>query len=308
MSLTVKNPGFLTLLQDYGRYGYQHIGVTTGGPLDEHAYLWANYLLGNNYNAPQLEISYGGFSATFTKSTMVALCGADLSATINDVDVSPWESFSVNAGDVISFKTPVSGLRCYLAIQGGFKVEEQLSSCSTVVREKIGGLNRDGEKIQQGDRIDYEESAKAVNKKVPERFVPSYTSHVELRFIPNHSVTSAGTEAYRSLTHKAYEVSQSIDRMGYRLSGDKINTELAGIISQGISIGSIQIPKDGQPIVLMRDRQTMGGYPLIGCVTHLDTCLLAQSQPGTKVSFVPVDVSEAEAELMRHKNFFNIAI
>lgn len=308
MSLTIKNPGFLTLLQDYGRYGYQHIGVTTGGPLDEHAYLWANYLLGNHYNDAQLEISFGGFSATFTKSTMIAVCGADLSATINDEDIAPWQSFAVDAGDVISFKTPASGLRCYLAIKGGFQADKQLSSCSTVVREKIGGLKRDGDKVQQGDSIDYNESPKTVLNKVPSQFIPSYGNHVNLRFIPNHSVTSAGTEAYRLLTHKVYEVSQSIDRMGYRLSGDQIKTELGGIISQGISIGSIQIPKDGQPIVLMRDRQTMGGYPLVGCVTYLDTCLLAQSQPGTKVSFTPVDINEAEAELMRHKNFFNIAL
>ena len=108
MSLHVLKTGFLSLIQDYGRYGYQHMGVTHSGPLDENAFLWANRLLGNHYNAPQIEVSYGAFSATFLEQTMIAVCGADLSATLNEQAISPWRTYAVNTGDTISFKAPVS--------------------------------------------------------------------------------------------------------------------------------------------------------------------------------------------------------
>ncbi|MGH1486916.1 MAG: biotin-dependent carboxyltransferase family protein [Cellvibrionaceae bacterium] len=308
MSLIVSKPGFLTLIQDYGRYGYQRIGVTNGGPLDEHAFLWANTLLGNHYNDAQLEISFGGFSATFKKDAMIALCGADLSATLNGNKISPWQSFYVKAGDEIAFASPVSGLRSYLAIKGGFSVAEQLSSCSTVVREKLGGLEKNGNKLQEKDLLDYSASEQEITKRVPAKFIPEYRKEVSLRFIPNFSAVSVGNKGHNLFIKRPYEVSQNIDRMGYRLSGEPIETDFTGIISQGISMGAIQVPKDGQPIVLMRDRQTMGGYPLVGCVAYLDLPLLAQSLPGTKVSFVPIDVDEAESELVLNKQFFNVPL
>ncbi len=239
---------------------------------------------------------------------MIAICGANLGANINDSPVDSWASYSVSAGDVISFASPVSGLRAYLAIQGGFQVEKQLSSCATVLREKIGGLRQDGSKLQEEDVIHYQEYQHQLSKKVPARYIPTYCKQIELRYIPNVSATSAGTEAQAVFSSKHYEVTQNIDRMGYRLRGEPIDTVLSGIISQGISMGAIQVPKDGQPIVLMRDRQTMGGYPLLGCVVSVDLPLLAQSMPGTKVLFRPVDMVDAEAELIQHKRFFNIKI
>jgi len=308
MSLKITKSGFLTLVQDYGRYGYQHIGVTSGGPLDEHAFLWANYLLGNHYNAAQLEISVGGFSAIFTKATMVALCGADLSATLNNEKITPWQSFYVEVGDVLSFAAPISGLRAYLAVKDGFEVASQLSSCATVVREKLGGIDKNGQKIADNQTLDYHKSPQAVTKRVPEYFIPQYKNAISLRFVPNTSAVSVGDSGYKTLIKKPYRVSQNIDRMGYRLSGEPIQTEFTGIISQGISIGAIQVPKDGQPIVLMRDRQTMGGYPLLGCVAYLDLSLLAQSMPDVDVSFKPVDISEIEAGLLLHKQFFNLPL
>jgi biotin-dependent carboxylase-like uncharacterized protein len=307
MSLHILKSNFLALVQDYGRYGFQSIGVTNGGPLDEHAFLWANYLLGNHYNAAQIEVSFGNFSAKFTADTMIAICGADLGATLNDVSIVPWRSYPVNAGDVIRFASPVSGLRAYLAVKGGLQVTKQLGSCSTVMREKLGGLSQNGEKLAAGDLVPYDAHSFDVVRGVPAHFIPEYTKEITLRFIPNISMTSAGEEAQKNFTIKPYEVTQNIDRMGYRLSGDPIATPLSGIISQGISMGAIQVPKDGQPIVLMRDRQTMGGYPLIGCVTYLDLSKLSQSGPGTKVYFQAMDVSDAEAELILHKQFFQVS-
>ncbi len=308
MSLKVLASGLLTLVHDYGRYGYQSIGVTNGGPLDEHAFSWANRLLDNHYNAAQLEISFGGFGAEFTEDTMIALCGADLGATVNGQPIKPWYSYAVCKGDKIQFASPVSGLRSYLAVKGGFTVAAQLSSCSTVVREKLGGLHKKGEKLSEGDELRYSQSPSEQCKRVPARYIPEYKQEITLRFIPNFSAVSVGKTGYDLFVKEPYEVSHNIDRMGYRLSGQPIETESTGIISQGISMGSIQVPKDGQPIVLMRDRQTMGGYPLLGCVAYLDLPLLAQSVPGTKISFVPVDVADAEKELLENKTFFSVPL
>ena len=306
MSLHVLKAGFLSLIQDYGRYGYQHMGVTHSGPLDENAFLWANRLLGNHYNAPQIEVSYGAFSATFLEQTMIAICGADLSATLNEQAISPWRTYAVNTGDTISFKAPVTGLRSYLAVKDGFAVDPQLSSCATVVREKLGGIHQNGAKLTEGDTIPYVPQPHTLIKRIPSQFTSTYPKKITLRFMPNISQTSAGERALKTFMQHTYKVTPNIDRMGYRLSGKVIHTESSGIISQGISLGAIQVPKDGQPIVLMRDRQTMGGYPLLGCVCGLDMNKLAQSLPGTELSFVPISVEEAEAEWIVHKNFFGV--
>jgi|GEM_PF-1888550 len=134
------------------------------------------------------------------------------------------------------------------------------------------------------------------------------TKNMTLRYIPNTSVISTGTLAQKMFTSAPHTVTQHIDRMGYRLSGKPITTLLTGIIFQDVSVGTIQVPKGGQPIVLMRDRQTMGGYPLMGCVAYLDIPLLAQSLPGTNIHFMPVKIQEVEAELTLYKQFFNVSL
>jgi len=135
-----------------------------------------------------------------------------------------------------------------------------------------------------------------------------YKKSITLRFIPNVSIASAGVEALDIFQRRVYTITQNIDRMGYRLSGEPISASLTGIVSQGVSVGAIQLPQDGQPIVLMKDRQTMGGYPLIGCVSALDLPLLAQSAPGVKVKFKVADIDALEAELLAHKRFFNTRV
>jgi biotin-dependent carboxylase-like uncharacterized protein len=307
MSLDIIKSGFLSLIQDYGRYGYQRLGVTTGGPMDEHAFLWANYLLGNSFNAPALEISYGGFSARFTRQTMIAVCGADLSITINNLPLTPWQTYAVDVGDIIEFMMPKAGMRSYLAVKGGFNVSPHLHSCSTVIREKLGGLCHDGQKLQVNDKVDYETYPEEPSRRVPAKFVPQYSASINLRFVPNTSETGVDQHTIDAFVGQGYEVTQNIDRMGYRLSGTPINTDNVGIVSQGISMGSIQLPKDGQPIVLMRDRQTIGGYPLLGCIAALDISLLAQSAPGTKVWFTAVDIDDIEPELILYKKFFSVS-
>jgi len=313
-SLEIVKPGVLSLLQDYGRYGMEHYGITNSGPMDEHAYLWANKLLSNHFNAPQLEICMGGFEARFSQSTVIAICGANLLPTLNRTPIKTWQTHTVKEGDVLRFGGAKEGLYTYLAISGGFNVEPQLFSCSTVMREHLGGLNKNGEKLAAGDLIDYQ---KRNTKRegniaphvviVPEECIPSYTDTINLRFIPNFSKNGCDKSTINKFTKKIYRVSNDMNRMGYRLQGEMALTDPnQNIISQGISTGFIQLPKDGQPIVLMKDRQTIGGYPLLGCVAHLDLAKLSQSKPGTKVSFMPIEIKKLENELVDHLNFFNV--
>ncbi|MGH1441661.1 MAG: biotin-dependent carboxyltransferase family protein [Cellvibrionaceae bacterium] len=306
MSLEVISSGFLSLLQDFGRYGLQRNGITHGGPLDEHAFLWANRLLNNHYNAAQIEISFGGFAARFTKKTMMTVCGADLSATLNNKSIPLWETIVVNPGDELRFTSPRSGLRAYLSVKGGFDVTKHLGSSATVAREKLGGLKQNGEKLAEKEVLPYTAYQEEVARRVPLVYIPQYEKSVSLRFIPNRSVTGCSYEAINEFIQQKFKVSSQLDRMGYRLEGQAISNVSSGIISQGISLGTIQLPKDGQPIVLMKDRQTMGGYPQLGCVAYMDLSLLAQSMPGTELTFIPVTIDELEEELMAHKRFFHL--
>jgi len=316
-SLEIVKPGVMSTLQDYGRYGMQHYGITNSGPMDEHAYLWANKILGNHFNAPQIEVCMGGFEARFGKSTSIAICGANLLPTINRSPIKTWQTHTVKEGDVLRFGGAKSGLYAYLAVSGGFKVEPQLGSCSTVMREQLGGLNQNGEKLVAGDCIAYQQQD--TNREgniapyvviVPEECIPNYSDTIILRFIPNCSENGCDQATIDAFTQQTYRVSNDISRMGYRLSGDALPNDGRNIISQGISTGFIQLPKDGQPIVLMKDRQTIGGYPLLGCVAHTDLAKLSQSKPGVKVSFTPVELeeleSELEEELREYFEFFDI--
>lgn len=332
MSLQITQANFLALIQDLGRKGYQHMGVTAGGPMDEHAFLWANYLLGNESRASQIEITYGAFSAVFTQPTMIALGGADLSATLNQQRIFPWQTYVVKAGDNIQFVSPNvetgSAIRAYLAVQGGFGVPTHFSSCATVMREKMGGLNCDGQKLLKNDvvayhksEIDFSRDSHRLIRHVPEQFIPQYSQQVSLRYIPNEASNGFPLAEQVLFSHQIYSVSQQSDRMGYRLTMENKNDDQGsfpdtqtiknerkklGLISQGVSVGTIQIPPDGQPIVLMRDRQTMGGYPIMGCVAYQDIAKLAQCAPNAQVSFIPTDVQTLEAEMMQYQQFFGV--
>lgn len=298
MSFEVLNPGMLSLLQDRGRCGYQHLGVTTGGPMDEHAFCWANRLLGNDLNAAQLEITFGMLALRAEADTSIALTGADLDARLNGDSIKPWRTHRICKGDRLEFNAPVSGLRTYLAVAGGFLVETKLGSCATVAREGLGGLSGDGGKLVKGDRLPFKPHSAGIDGQVPPWAIPDYSQELEVGVILGYQQASFPRKELMKLFSGSYQVSQNIDRMGYRLSGDAVHSDLNGIVSEGIAYGAIQIPSDGQPIVLMKDRQTIGGYPKVGCLSALGAGQLAQRGPGSIVRFYPMDVAEAEGQRM----------
>ncbi|MBV1841269.1 MULTISPECIES: biotin-dependent carboxyltransferase family protein [Photobacterium] len=304
MTLRILTPGPLSLVQDLGRHGHQHIGVSPGGPMDEHAFLWANRLLDNPLNAAQIEIAMGQFSCEFHADTTIALTGADMNARLNGKPVASWQSLRVRSGDQLSLRGARNGIRSYLAVKEGFKVTGVLDSCATVMRDGLGGFSRQGDKLMAQDRLRYNVTTPMPTRRVPEQFIPDYGQSITLSVIPGYQYDLFDQAERERFFSSEFTVTPQIDRMGYRLSGAAIACQTTSLISEGIALGAIQIPADGQPIILMRDRQTIGGYPKIGCVTARDLSKLAQCQPGATVRFIEKDLYQAEAERMIEHHFF----
>lgn len=304
MTLRILTPGPLSLLQDLGRYGYQSIGVSTGGPMDEHAFLWANRLLENDRNAAQIEVTMGQFSCEFYAATTIAITGADMAATLNGQPIASWQSYTVEQGDRLALRGARAGMRTYLAVKGGFKVPLPLDSCATVVRDELGGMQGFGEKLKAKDLLRYSVSKPILTKRVPHQFIPDHNKTLTLEVILGYQYQDFSTEQRERFFNSTYTLTPQMDRMGCRLAGNAIKCQTEKLVSEGIALGAIQIPADGQPIVLLKDRQTIGGYPKIGCVTAKGVSQLAQCQPGAEIRFVEKDLYQAEAERMIEQEFF----
>ena len=295
MSLAVLQPGLLSLLQDSGRRGRQRIGLTSGGPLDGEAYWYCNRLLQNTPGSTAIEVSFGGLQLEARTDTYICVTGADMPLTIDGGERPGWEVHPVRAGQTIALDFARAGCRAYLGVAGGFDITPSFGSTSTVAREKIGGLN--GDKLQPGDLLPCNAAGERRRYYLPEFRRPKYTRMATVRVIPGYQQRHFSRLQQRRFFSHAFTVSNRCDRMGYRLEGPVIKCDIEGILSEGICFGAIQIPADGQPIVLLNDRQTIGGYPKIGSALSLDCARLAQLTPGATVHFAPVSPHAAHNAL-----------
>ena len=304
----VIQPGMLTLITDGGRYGCHRIGLTTGGPLDPTAFMWANRLCSNEINTTALELTVGGLVLEANTSTSIALTGAEMPLKINGEEVERWQTHPVKAGDRIEVGFSTAGARAYLAVAGGFDIAPQFGSTATVTREKLGGLN--------GNKLDAEDQLPCTNQSVPtlklaEAERPNYQAlnKQPLRVVLGYQREAFSDIKKRQFFSSDYTISSRADRMGYRLEGTPISPSINGILSEGICLGAIQVPADGQPIVLLNDRQTIGGYPKLGSVISIDTARLAQMMPGTAVQFEEISQEDAQIlTLLQRKRFENTAL
>ena len=287
-TFTVVKPGMLATIQDLGRFAQAHLGITTGGPADSNAFLWANRLLGNNENAPTIELSFGGMELIANCTTTIAITGAEAPISINGESKQGWQCHHVNAGDKIAIGFATKGCRIYLAVSGGFKATEQFGSVSTVVREKLGGI--DGGVINEGQQLAVVNTDKRPVNKLADEYIPTYSDNVTLRVITGYQVDLFSPQQVNKFFASEYQVSPQCDRMGYRLTGEPVSSDISTMYSEGISQGAIQVPPDGQPIVLGNDRQTIGGYPKLGSVLSLDLNKLMQCSQGAKVNFEPISI------------------
>jgi len=287
----VRQPGLLTLVQDRGRFGAHNLGLTTGGPLDMLAFNWANRLLGNDENATCLEVSFGGLSLEAEVDTTIVITGAKMPCKINGKDIAQWHTQPIRKGDLLEMGFTSYGIRAYLGVAGGFDIEPSFGSSSTVVREKIGGIH--GDKLQSGDHLPCRQGSIENHQKLEDKYQPTYGKQATLRVVKGYQQAAFDHIQHWRFFNSEYLVTERSDRMGFRLEGEVIHSNIVGMLSEGICHGAIQIPADGQPIVLMNDRQTIGGYPKIGSVIPLDTARLAQLAPGSTVRFEAISLEQA---------------
>lgn len=293
--LKIIKPGLLTTIQDRGRFYYQRWGVPVAGAMDEYALRVGNMLVGNNEGECCLEITLLGPEIEFLEPGVVAITGADLGANLDNRYCEPWKAFNVKKGEVFKFTGIRNGCRAYLAAAGGFKVPSVMGSKSTFLRAKIGGM--DGRALQEGDELDINFPIFTNNlscKTVPEkyRYIPRYPQIV--RVILGPQVDAFTQKGINTFLNSKYMITHESDRMGCRLEGPKIeHTDKPDIISDGITAGSIQVPGNGQPIIMMADRQTTGGYAKIATVITPDLWKLAQAKPGDSIGFISVTLSQA---------------
>ncbi|YCO02084.1 5-oxoprolinase subunit C family protein [Vibrio sp. VNB-15] len=289
--LLVEKPGPLSLIQDFGRFGLAHIGLTQGGPVDDYAYSWANHLLGNPVNCSTLEITLGNASFRALNDCHLAICGGDLNASVEGSPIANWSDFTLKEGQTLRFGMAKNGLRAYLAVKGGFNVNTHLGSTSTVIRESLGGLQQNGNALKAGDIIAFSSHSlpHAKSRSMTFRFKPDYDLPIKLRVIEGYQHEDFSKQSIDDFYSGHFTISPNSNRMGYRLEGQTIIPPYDGVLSEGIALGSIQIPSDGNPIVLLNDHQTIGGYPKFGCVARIDLPRLAQAKPGQAVSFVKGD-------------------
>ncbi|MEK1906899.1 MAG: biotin-dependent carboxyltransferase family protein [Pseudomonas sp.] len=301
--LRVLKPGPLTLLQDAGRAGCQHLGVSPGGPLDGQAAAWANHLLGNPWGTPLLEIALGDVELESQLDTWLALTGADLPASIDGVPLPAWSRFPLRAGQRLRLGFSRHGQRGYLAVAGGFVAPATLGSCATQTREGLGGLDGQGGKLQVGDLLPCAPASLTRGASVPWPYQPNYRGTPLLRVITGGDAVEFAEAQLQGFFEQSWRLSPQSDRMGARLQGESLSPPTRQW-SLGVTRGAIQVPPDGQPIILQADHQTMGGYPILGWLHPLDLWRLAQCAAQQTLRFTPVTVGDAQAELREFYRFF----
>lgn len=291
-ALRVLDPGPLATIQDLGRYGLRDRGVPVSGGMDLQALRIANLLVGTSEGAACIEITLGGFAAEALCTTRFAVTGADQEIRLNGTTVLPWTSHRASPGDVLTLDYPRLGCRSYLALGGGVDVAPVMGSRSTYLRGGFGGYQ--GRALRREDVLHCFEAGPTGGPGVPSRLIPPYAEHPVLRVVPGPQEQSFTEAAIRAFFSQSYEVTHRADRMGIALMGPEIaHGESPDIVSDGVIPGSIQVPGSRQPILLMADAQTTGGYAKIGTVASFDLPLAAQLRPGSRVRFELIGLLEA---------------
>lgn len=330
MSIRVLKPGPLSSVQDLGRYGYQRFGVIVSGVMDEWSHRVANLLVGNPESEASLEITLMGPSLVFERDALIAITGADLSPRIGEQAVPCGRPILVRAGTQLDFGKRQFGCRAYLAVHGGFAIAPVMNSKSTYLRAGLGGF--EGRALKKGDLLpvgtqdpavissgsakDDKNQPRALGRQLApgqafaviedERLTQPLHPAMDaerIRFIAGQQWSAFTAEAQHRFAHEEFCVNKNSDRMGYRLDGPGLALHAPlEMISEGVAFGSVQVPPDGNPIVLMADRQTAGGYPKIAAIASVDLPLLAQAIPQQSLRFAQIDLEQAQALYLQRES------
>ena len=307
MSIKIIQPGMLSTVQDLGRFGVMKNGFTQSGAMDSRAVKKANRLVGNALNCAVIEMTMTGITAELTEDCIIALSGGDFGASLNSKPIRTNKAYKAQAGSVLTMGYAKTGLRAYLAVSGGIDVEPVMGSRSTNLKSGIGGFC--GRKLMSGDILEtgcdnFDLPFDEIDKwELPEE---EYENKITVRAVAGPQDFMFTDKDIKTFFSAEYEVTPQSDRMGFGLDGAAMEgKDGMDIISDGIVFGSVQIPKNGKPIILMADHQTTGGYAKIATVISADLPLLAQAKPKTKIRFHQVSVFEAERLSRKEKRYFD---
>ncbi len=312
MSLEVIEVSALATIQDSGRKSWRCFGVPTSGPMDVFAFRAANALAGNPSNFALIEIGLGDITFRASRDCVIAVAGTGYNLSIYLWEFPLWSSFFVRGGWTIRFNKMGDGMWAYLAIAGGVQTRPALGSRSTYLRGAFGGL--EGRPLQAGDRILTGKPLHALDqlaaRALPVEARPSYSDQPIIDIIIGPQTKYFSDQSIETFLSSEYSISLTSDRMGYRLEGPTLShrskTEL---ISEGITFGAIQVPTGGQPIVMMADCPTTGGYPKIAAVTGADLPLLAQCAPNkSKIRFQETTIAKAQQKYRKLMNSLESSI
>jgi antagonist of KipI len=313
MSATILRAGFLTSVQDLGRTGSREFGVSLGGALDQHALRVINLLVGNAESDAGLEITLGGLRLRFDDERVVAWCGGDFDVRLGSTPLPPGHVARLGAVEELSMKQPKIGCRAWLAISGGVDVPAVLGSRSTDLRASFGGIEgralRDGDEIPlgKGPRSATIALGKVSSWSAPVDWTATAKKHPLLRIVRGAHWSSFKDEATQRFMSEAFVVSPDSDRMGARLDGPELpRNDDVDLVSEAVAPGTIQVPPSGQPIILLGDCQTIGGYPKIAHVITVDLAIAAQLRAGDAVRFQEVNLGDAHRLLFERQQELNL--
>lgn len=301
MSIKILQPGLFSTIQDEGRLGYQDLGFSGAGALDLYSFKMAQKLIGND--GPAIEYTIIGPKVQFLKDNTFTFIGGTSNAKLNGNSIDSQVVYKVQANDVLEIGQITEGARGYLVFGHPLKIEKIAESYSTHTRSGLGGF--EGRALKKHDIISTQ-SNEFYNKNLGK--ATDYQPLVEdktIRVIKGPQFNSFSEEAVNTFINSEFKISDQSDRMGYRLVGPSVSPiDTADIISEPVALGSVQVPNDGNPIILLNDKQTVGGYTKIATVTQLDLKKLAQLKPGENIQFEWISTEEAFKQLIEFENDF----
>jgi KipI family sensor histidine kinase inhibitor len=292
--IRVIEPGFQTTVQDLGRPGHAHVGVSASGACDGVSLRIGNWLVGNPEDASALEMTLTGGTFAFPGAGIIALAGSDFDPVIDGYRVPLWAAIEVKQGQTLVCGATRSGARCYFCARGGLAVEPLLGSRSTHVTTALGGFA--GRALRKGDTLSVDAAEPApATRRFPREVAAKLLQRAVLRVTRGPQWEWFGEKAWEAFLGSSYTVSEDSSRMGLRMRGAALAAERQGsMLTEGVSLGSLQVPPDGQPILSFVEHQTTGGYPQVACVISADLHRVGQLRPREEVRFKEVSLAEAD--------------
>ena len=302
MSITILKSGVQTTIQDIGRYGYSHFGISSSGAADLFSFRLGNIIVGNPEELAGIEMTLLGGDFKFNSDAVIAITGSPFNLSLDSQEISYNQSIYVKKNQILSVGITKGGARCYLLVKGGIKTESYLNSKTTHVMSGLGGFM--GRPLKKGDILEIDKNNEINITNIPNNLDEINTSKIRINKGLQSSYFSDSTWA--AFTSKMFTVSEVFSRMGIRLKGNPIHSSKGNeILTEGIPLGAIQVPGGGEPIISFVEHQTTGGYPKIANVISADLCKVGQLKPGDKFQFELISFEDAEILRLEQEAIFN---